>query len=223
MATVLSFLSFFGILIGLTSVVFPLRFLYIRNRKAGSIVLAVSVVTFLPAAAIDGARQQAAALQEQTTPVPTPKSPAELAGELCKASGAIPNCREVLTRQIAEDRAHPKSPEVAATVVTPSGSCKTDWRRCSSNAELVNSFDDIGYGSVSCLYAAKKLAKYGTPSFPFLSFSDFRSDSDFVRTGVATLVEPNAEFQNGFGAMAHTIVTCKYDLASHRVVDLSID
>jgi hypothetical protein len=70
MATVLSFLSFFGILIGLVSIAYPLRFMYIHDRRTAAIVLAVSVVTFLPAAAIDGAQQQARARAEQAAAAP---------------------------------------------------------------------------------------------------------------------------------------------------------
>lgn len=71
------------------------------------------MVTFLPAVAIDGAQQQARARVEQAAAVPPPASPpqktaAERAEELCKVSGAISNCKEVLTKEIAEDMAHPK-------------------------------------------------------------------------------------------------------------------
>jgi hypothetical protein len=118
MATVLSFLSFFGILIGLVSIAYPLRFMYIHDRRTAAIVLAVSVVTFLPAAAIDGAQQQARARAEQAVaaaqPVAPPKSAADLAEEACNVSGAIPDCKEVMTKQIAEGMAHPKAPAPAA-------------------------------------------------------------------------------------------------------------
>ena len=102
------------------------------------------------------------------------------------------------------------------------GSCNCDWRQCSDNADLINNLGDISRGSVSCQYAAKKLAKYGSPSFPFFSFSRFHTGSDYVRTGLTTLIEPEAEFQNGHGAMVHSVVTCKYDLNS-QVVDVSVD
>lgn len=230
MATVLSFLSFFGILIGLVSVTYPLRFLYIRNRRTAAVVMGASVTIFLPALMIDGLKQQAMArqeqditLQEQAATIPALKSPTELADEACRAPGAIADCKEILTRQIAEERAHPKTPEPAPPIASREGSCKSDWRQCSDNSELVNKFEEISHGSLSCQYAAKKLAKYGTPSFPFLSFSNFRSGNDFVRTGLARLVEPDAQFQNGYGALVHSVVTCKYDLNSRQVVDVSID
>jgi hypothetical protein len=230
MATVLSFLSFFGILIGLVSLAYPLRFMYIHDRRTAAIVLAVSVVTFLPAAVIDGTQQQQArARQEQAASVPPPvatppKSPAERAEEECnKLSGAAPDCKEVLTRLMVEEMAHPKAPAPVAAVAPRRGSCKSDWRQCSDNADLVNNFEDITRGSVLCQYAAKELAKYGSPSFPFLSFYNFRSGSDYVRTGLATLVEPKAEFQNAYGTMVHSVITCKYDLNSRQVVDVSVN
>lgn len=223
MMTVASFLSFLGILIGLVSVAFPLRFLYIRDRRTAAIVLTVSVVAFLPVTAIDGAKEQALARQEQPAIAPTPKSPAELAEEVCQTPGAIPDCEVVLTKQIAEERAHPKKPEPVPAVASRKGSCNSDWRQCADNADLMNNFKDSSRGSLSCQYAAKKLAKYGAPSFPFFSFSTFSSGNEFVRTGQATLVEPNAEFQNGYGTIVHIVVTCKYDLNSQQVVDVSLD
>jgi hypothetical protein len=228
MATVLSFLSFFGILIGLVSLAHPLRFMYIQDRRTAAIVLAASVVTFLPAAAIDGAQQQARARAEQAAAAPPPAPPpqktaAERAEESCKVSGAIPNCKEVLSKEIAEEMAHPKATAPAPAVVQRSGSCNSDWRQCVDNADLINNFGDISRGSVSCQYAAKKLAKYGAPSFPFFSYSRYHSGNDYVRTGLATLIEPEAEFQNAFGAMVHSVVTCQYDLNSRQVVDVSVD
>jgi hypothetical protein len=229
MAAVLSLLSFFGILIALVSLVYPLRFMYIRDRRTAAIVLAASVVTFLPATVIDGVQQQQArarAEQAAAAPPPAPspqKTAAERADEACNVSGAIPNCKEVLTKLIAEEMANPKAPAPAPAVVQRSGSCNSDWRQCVDNADLMNNFGDISRGSLSCEYAAKKLAKYGSPSFPFFSFSRFRRGDDYVRAGLATLIEPEAMFQNGYGAMVHSVVTCKYDLNSQKVVDVSVD
>jgi hypothetical protein len=87
----------------------------------------------------------------------------------------------------------------------------------------MNHFSDITRGSASCMYAAKKLAKYGSPSFPFIYFGGFHSGNDYVRTGLATLIESDAEFQNAYGAMVHSVVTCNYDLSSQKVVNVSVD
>jgi hypothetical protein len=138
-------------------------------------------------------------------------------------SAWIPNCKEVLTKEIAEEMAHPKAPAPAPAVVQRKGSCNSDWRQCSDNADLMKHFWDINSGSVSCMFAAKKLAKYGAPSFPSIYFGSFHSGNDYVRTGLATLIESDAEFQNAYGAMVHSVVTCKYDLNSQQVVNVSVD
>ena len=36
------------------------------------------------------------------------------------------------------------------------------------------------------------------------------------------LVERDAQFQNGFGAMVHSRVECTYDLAGKKVIDIKI-
>lgn len=97
--------------------------------------------------------------------------------------------------------------------------CKTDWHLCADNSDLINNFTDISRGQVSCKMEAEKLAKYGTPKWPWLSFSTFYRGKEYVQTGIAILVEKDAQFQNGFGAMVHSTVTCKYDLKSQTVLD----
>lgn len=109
------------------------------------------------------------------------------------------------SRQEATDKANP--------------TCRTDWRLCADNSDLINNFTDISRGQVSCKMEAEKLAKYGTPKWPWLSFSTFRKGNEYVQTGVAILIEKDAQFQNGFGAMVHSTVTCKYDLKSQTVLD----
>jgi hypothetical protein len=116
MAAIISFLSFFGALIGLISVIYPLRFLYIRNRRTASAVLSIALVIFVFSAVVDGAerqrqQQQQQQREQQQALVTPPKSPNELAEESCNVSGAIPNCKEVMVKLIAEQAAHPKSPE----------------------------------------------------------------------------------------------------------------
>jgi hypothetical protein len=112
------------------------------------------------------------------------------------------------SRQDADNKANP--------------SCKSDWRLCSDNADLINNFGDITRGQSYCKIEAEKLAKYGTPKFPWLAFSTFHKGSDYVKTGIAVLLEKDAQFQNGFGAMVHSTVTCRYDLNRQEVLDASV-
>jgi hypothetical protein len=101
-------------------------------------------------------------------------------------------------------------------------SCKSDWHLCSDNADLINNFGDITRGQAYCKIEAEKLAKYGTPKFPWLAFSTFHRGSDYVNTGIAVLLEKDAQFQNGFGAMVHSTVTCRYDLNRREVLDATV-
>ena len=47
--------------------------------------------------------------------------------------------------------------------------------------------------------------------------------SPYVAKGVARLQEGDAKFQNGFGAMVRSRVTCVYDLAKKQVINVTID
>jgi hypothetical protein len=99
--------------------------------------------------------------------------------------------------------------------------CKSDWHLCSDNADLVNNYSDISYGQVSCKMEATKRAKYGTPEWPWLPFNHFYPGSS-VKNGTVALIEPDAKFSNGFGAMVHSRVTCMYDLNTRQVTDAII-
>jgi hypothetical protein len=100
--------------------------------------------------------------------------------------------------------------------------CKSDWRLCSDNADLINHYDDISSGKAYCEVEAKALAKYGSPKFPFLPFGSFYRGDAYVRTGVVTFIEKDAQFSNAFGAMVHSTVTCRYDLSQKKVLDTSV-
>lgn len=100
--------------------------------------------------------------------------------------------------------------------------CKSDWRLCADNADLINNFGDITRGQVSCKYEANKLAKYGSPTWPWFPFGTFYKGNEYVKTGIATLVEKDAQFSNAFGAMVHSTVTCRYDLNLQKVLDATV-
>jgi len=104
-----------------------------------------------------------------------------------------------------------------------SPSCKSDWTKCADNAEIANHYSQWFDAQFACKQAAIKQARYGTPVFPSLYFfSQFYPGTGYVTTGTATLVEPDAQFQNGFGAMVHSRVTCTYDLRTERVITVDI-
>jgi hypothetical protein len=100
--------------------------------------------------------------------------------------------------------------------------CKTDWRLCADNSDLINNFGDITRGQSYCKIEAEKLAKYGSPKWPWLAFSTFYTGKEYVKTGIATLVEKDAQFSNAFGAMVHSTVTCRYDLNLQKVLDARV-
>lgn len=100
--------------------------------------------------------------------------------------------------------------------------CQSDWTKCADNADIVNHYSRYSNAQVACKLEANKRARYGTPVWPWLAFSSFRVGSDYVKTGTAILIEPDAQFQNGFGAMVHSRVTCVYDLRAGQVLNVDI-
>ena len=62
------------------------------------------------------------------------------------------------------------------------------------------------------------------PQWPWIPFDYLlHGAGDGPVTDQITLVEPNAKFSNGYGAMAKVRVTCLYDLKNKTVVQIDID
>jgi hypothetical protein len=111
----------------------------------------------------------------------------------------------------------------AATVQPTMPSCETDWTRCIDNADLANNYSSYGSSEFDCKSEAEKRAQYGDPKFPWaFPFATFHKGDDYPKTGIAILIEKDAQFQNGFGAMVHSEVTCTYDLRAKRVLSVDI-
>jgi len=99
--------------------------------------------------------------------------------------------------------------------------CVGDWTRCANNFELTHASDDLVTARGLCAIQAAKLAKFGTPEFSQKPFQNYEpEDNSFKTSGIATMIEPNARYQNMYGAMVHHIVTCKFDLRTKQLVDI---
>ncbi len=103
-----------------------------------------------------------------------------------------------------------------------SNGCEDKWKSCRDNEDMANHFKDWSRITVACKMAAESSARYGTPEFPWLPFGSFRKGRDYVDTGIVQVYEEEARFQNGFGAMVHSSVTCTYDLNADKVLDIQI-
>jgi hypothetical protein len=101
--------------------------------------------------------------------------------------------------------------------------CASDWRQCKDNADFANNYGDILKIQIRCKSEAEKIAKYGTPKFPWLYFfATFLKGDSYPKTGIVVLLEKDAQFSNAFGAMVHSTVTCSYDLDLDKVSNVSI-
>jgi len=102
--------------------------------------------------------------------------------------------------------------------------CADDWKKCSDNSQLVNNYNNFYHIRYQCRQSAINMAKYGTPEFPsYVFFGSFHKGSDYIETGIVSIYESDAKFQNGFGAMVHSNVTCQYDLNKNEVISVDIN
>jgi hypothetical protein len=100
--------------------------------------------------------------------------------------------------------------------------CRSDWTKCTDNAQLVNNYAGWSQVESDCKEAANNEAQYGNPDWPWIPFGMFYKGKEYVISGIAIAVEPDAQFSNGFGAMVHSRVTCTYDLRGKHVVSVEI-
>jgi hypothetical protein len=101
--------------------------------------------------------------------------------------------------------------------------CASDWTKCVNNGEMANGNIDWISANVACKFAANDRAKYGNPEWPSLTyFENFYPGTNYITTGIATLIEPDVKFQNGFGAMVRSSVFCEYDLRAKLVIKVTI-
>lgn len=104
--------------------------------------------------------------------------------------------------------------------------CKIDWRQCKNTFDLAINYERFFEIPTSCKAAANRKAEYGTPVWPGFSsggpFGNIRA-GDQVVNGLVLVIEPDAQFQNEFGAMVHSTVFCQYDLKTKTVVSVSIE
>jgi hypothetical protein len=92
-----------GLLVGAVSLVSPLHFLHIYNRKIAAAIVCGSMMVYLPASG-HLSLSTAAAIPAQVADT----KPASLDG--CDLAGAIPDCKQEVARLAADQAAHPLPP-----------------------------------------------------------------------------------------------------------------
>jgi hypothetical protein len=100
--------------------------------------------------------------------------------------------------------------------------CKKDWKQCEDNAMLINEYSGMYKVKAGCQVEANSRAKYGKPDWSWVPFGTYYKGKNYVDTGLVEVVDNTVKFQNGFGAMKKSRVSCVYDLKSNRVTALSI-
>lgn len=101
--------------------------------------------------------------------------------------------------------------------------CKSNWKLCSDISDLMEHNSSLVAPGPMCQAAANGRAKYGEPKWPSIPFTLYSAEADFRQTGLMLLIEPDAQFQNGFGAWAHVRVTCVYNLSNQEVRSIQIN
>lgn len=106
------------------------------------------------------------------------------------------------------------------------GVCAQDWHACRDNTDFVNNYTKIYEAQAACKLSAEEGARFGTPQWPGFwsggAFGSFKTGDDAPKTGIVTLIENNAQFQNGYGAMVHSTVVCQYDYNKKKTQNIEV-
>ncbi len=103
--------------------------------------------------------------------------------------------------------------------------CSSDWRACKDNVDLVN--HSPIWPSIQSAYQDKvnSEVQYGEPKWPGFwsggAFGSYFPGTNYVETGIAVAVEKDVQIENVFGAMVHSTATCRYDLNTRTVLNVS--
>jgi hypothetical protein len=122
-------------------------------------------------------------------PPPAPLTPEQQAERAAKDAKKAAEDAERAAKQQAEDAA--KDAERAAK-----DACYKDWHACADNAMLANSGNaTYRHAKIACKMVAEERARFGTPKWPWFAFGSFYKGDNYITTGKAVLVEPDAQFQ----------------------------
>jgi len=98
--------------------------------------------------------------------------------------------------------------------------CIRNWSSCSDNAQLASDWPGWARVQAECKLAVDERAKYGAPEWPWLAFSSFLKEPDYVKTGKAIAIEPDAKIKSGSDTSMRVRAICNYDLRAGRVEDV---
>lgn len=113
--------------------------------------------------------------------------------------------------------------EAISEAEEPFINCENIYTECEDNSDFANNYNGYSTLTVLCDIAAEDAARFGEPDLPGLSFGSFRTGDSVIRTGIATLIENEARFQNAFGTMQRARVVCRVDVENEVVLDLEVD
>lgn len=100
--------------------------------------------------------------------------------------------------------------------------CRANFTKCLDNQQFVKESPIWMMVKSECQRVADARAKYGSPIWPWQPFETYRTGKSYVATGKVIAIEPDAQFENGFGGKVHSTVTCTYDVWSRSVTDLQV-
>ena len=100
--------------------------------------------------------------------------------------------------------------------------CKSDWKKCVDNGMLINHYSGMSKAKAYCQVEANSRAKFGKPDWSWVTFGTYFVGNNYVKTGVIKIQDNRVKFQNGFGAMKKSSVTCQFDLKNKSIVSLYI-
>lgn len=130
---------------------------------------------------------------------------------------------EAAARAVKEAQAQAEAKKLEAQRIAGAPqACRTDYTRCLSVKMLIETYRGMAAARKSCEERTADIAKWSfrftsTPAYTTYYNSEYEL-KQIQTEGTLRLLEPDAEFQNGFGAWRRQRLVCYYDLKKSRAI-----
>ncbi|WP_020483567.1 hypothetical protein [Methylomonas sp. MK1] len=102
-------------------------------------------------------------------------------------------------------------------------SCSQDWRKCKSNADIVNLNTSVNRAmKTACKRAAEKNSKFEI-DWNWLAFGTFYENDSDIKTGEILIQDNDSKYANMFGGKVKVTTKCLFNLKTMTVDQVSAE
>lgn len=102
--------------------------------------------------------------------------------------------------------------------------CKYNFKDCVDNKQLMDTYEKIINAKSQCKRSVNDNVRFGEAKWSWGFFNRYVLTGDqYPKTGIIEMADFDVQIQNKYGAMEKSQVSCRYDLKSQQVLEVSIN